>query len=68
MCGSHLCGGSKIRTCMIGVLIENPYPPIYEPISKVYIASTPFRHTTMFARPIFTDRAGRLTKLFHISH
>lgn len=25
---------------MIGVLIENPYPPIYEPISKVYIAST----------------------------
>lgn len=25
---------------MSGVLIENPYPPIYEPISKVYIAST----------------------------
>lgn len=34
------CGTGRIRTCMIGVLIENPYPPIYEPISKVYIAST----------------------------
>ncbi len=27
-----------------------------------------FRHLSMFACYIFTDRAGRLTKLFHISH
>nr|DAN96488.1 MAG TPA: hypothetical protein [Caudoviricetes sp.] len=34
-------------------------------LSKV--KSTPLR-TPIFARPIFTDRTGRLTKLFHISH
>lgn len=28
----------------------------------------PFRHFSMFACHIFTDGAGRLTKLFHISH
>lgn len=72
MCGSHLCGDggdsntqsrtkSFCATSKVNYSLYLTYRTFYHVhLSKV--KSTPLR-TPIFARPIFTDRTGRLTKL-----